>query len=267
MTSLDEQEIVLADSLALLGAAELSSDDSSVVYGPLTLTVAPKANTLLADHIFSPAFLLAERIERRLINLAECSIIELGAGTALPSLLASTLPTPPALVVVTDYPDDLILNNLQSNIDRNSGSIAPPCIVQCRGYEWGKDPSHLLRLLPSQGRDQLSEGYDAVILSDLLHFDRSHAELLDSVCRLLVRNGKGRIYVAAGVYTKSDICDAFLRLAERRGLVWIDRGAGQDGLEVDDAWRGTLPVLGMSREQLGARKGMCRWWVGRWSDE
>ena len=71
-------------------------------------------------------------------------VIELGAGTALPSLLASTLPTPPILVVVTDYPDDLILNNLQSNIDRNSGSITPPCIVQCRGYEWGKDPSHLL---------------------------------------------------------------------------------------------------------------------------
>lgn len=50
MTSLDEeQEIILADSLALLGAAEHTSDDSSVIYGPLTLTVAPKVQFAGAD--------------------------------------------------------------------------------------------------------------------------------------------------------------------------------------------------------------------------
>jgi len=229
--------------------------------------VPGQAITLLADHIFSPAFLLAERIERRHIDLSECSVIELGAGTALPSFLASTLPAPPALVVVTDYPNDLILANLQSNVGRNSTSITAPCVVQCHGYEWGKDPSDLLRLLPSQGRQKPSVGYDAVILSDLLHFDQSHAALLDSVCILLARNDRARVYVAAGVYAKSDVCAAFLRQAERRGLLWVDRGAGQDGLEVDAVWRGTLPVLGISRDQLGTRKGMCRWWVGRWSDE
>jgi len=125
----------------------------------------------------------------------------------------------------------------------------------------------LSRLLSSQGRQRPFEGYDAVILSDLLHFDRSHGELLDSVCMLLARDDKARVYVAAGVYTKTDVCTAFLREAEGRGLVWIDRGAGQDGREVDEVWRGTLPVQGMSRDQLGARKGMCRWWVARWSDE
>jgi EEF1A N-terminal glycine/lysine methyltransferase len=84
---------------------------------------------------------------------------------------------------------------------------------------------------------------------------------------LLARNNKARVYVAVGGYTKSDVCAAFLRQAERCGLVWIDKGAGHDGQEVDDVWRGTLPVQGMSRDQLGARKGMCRWWVARWSDE
>jgi nicotinamide N-methyltransferase len=124
----------------------------------------------------------------------------------------------------------------------------------------------LSRLLQSPGHQRLSEGYDAVILSDLLHFDRSHGALLDSVCMLLARDDKARVYVAAGVYTKTDVCAAFLREAGRRGLVWVDREAGQDGREVDDVWRGTLPVLGVSREHLGTRKGMCRWWVGRWSD-
>ena len=132
-----------------------------------------------------------------------------------------------------------------------------------------KPPSFgpLSRLVSSQGRQRPFEGYDAVILSDLLHFDRSHGELLDSVCMLLARDDRARAYVAAGVYTKSDVCTAFLRQAEGRGLVWIERGAGQDGREVDEVWRGTLPVQGMSKDQLGARKGMCRWWVARWSDE
>jgi hypothetical protein len=37
----------------------------------------------------------------------------------------------------------------------------------------------LSRLPSSQGTHRLSEGYDAVILSDLLHFDRSHGASLD----------------------------------------------------------------------------------------
>ena len=44
--------------------------------------------------------------------------------------------------------------------------------------------------------------------------------LLDSVCVLLAS-----CHATAGVYTKSDTCAAFLRQAERRGLVWFDRGA------------------------------------------
>ena len=99
-----------------------------------------KANTLLADHIFSPALFLAERIERNLpgkarlvryglkSHYAVCIfdqyscilVLELGAGSALPSLLLSTRATPPSLVVVTDHPDEVILGNLRKNVKRNS---------------------------------------------------------------------------------------------------------------------------------------------------
>ena len=36
--------------------------------------------------------------------------------------------------------------------------------------------------------------------------------------------------------------------------------------EDDPVWRGVLDVRGggLDAEQLGVRKGMCRWWVGRW---
>lgn len=74
-----------------------------------------KANILLANYIFSAALFLAERIERNLpgktrlvryglkSHYAVCIfdqyscilVLELGAGSALPSLLLSTRATPP----------------------------------------------------------------------------------------------------------------------------------------------------------------------------
>jgi len=119
-----------------------------------------KANTLLADHLFSPGFFLAERIERGLLVVEDKTgelpvaqtevvkadgllVLELGAGTGLPSLLAATITSPPALIVVTDYPDDNILNNLQSNVKRNEPYFSSKCVIRCTGYDWGTDVRHL----------------------------------------------------------------------------------------------------------------------------
>jgi len=247
----------LGDSAALFG--EVIEDDGQICYGPLVLTVAPKegkANTLLADHLFSPSLLLAERIERGLIHLGGKTVIELGAGCALPSLLASTLPLPPSLVVVTDYPDPTILANLTQNVERNRNVVSQGCTVRCLGYEWEKPVDALLELLPQRQQS----GYNAVILSDLLHFDRSHDGLIHSLCALLCRSSDSRTYVAAGKYTLPHVCESFVEHANNAGIVLVE--------ETDDdrEWRAGMPVSGggLNREQLGVRKGMCRWWVGQW---
>jgi len=73
-----------------------------------------------------------------------CPVLELGAGSALPSLLLSTQANPPSLVVVTDYPDPGILDNLKKNVERNGAAVTKGCAVKCEGYEWGTDPSKLL---------------------------------------------------------------------------------------------------------------------------
>jgi nicotinamide N-methyltransferase len=72
------------------------------------------------------------------------SVLELGAGSALPSLLLSVQANPPSLIVVTDYPDEGILGNLKSNVERNSTAVTKGCTVKCQGYEWGTDPVKLL---------------------------------------------------------------------------------------------------------------------------
>jgi len=195
------------------------------------------------------------------------TVIELGAGTALPSLVASVLPKPPSLVVVTDYPDEVILGNLNKNVERNKAAVSPGCIVRCEGYEWGEDVDPILRFLPPSPVDSpFHRGYDIVILSDLLHFDRSHDVLLASLTTLLTRRPSARAYVAAGIYTSPEVCNRFLREAERLGIAWTEGGSGVLGAEEDPVWRGSMEVKGLESSQLGVRKCMCRWWVGQWSD-
>lgn len=71
-------------------------------------------------------------------------VIELGAGSGLPSLLLATLPNPPSLVVITDHPDPGILGNLKLNVEQNKLHFQRYCSVECEGHEWGTDVEHLL---------------------------------------------------------------------------------------------------------------------------
>jgi EEF1A N-terminal glycine/lysine methyltransferase len=104
--------------------------------------------------VFSPSLALAEMIERGNIEMAsktcetlmtkpdKCisnlsSGIELGAGTGLVSFVAALSKRPPRLLVLTDYPDQTILGNLKSNIERNKHLFPDDCQVVMEGYNWG----------------------------------------------------------------------------------------------------------------------------------
>lgn len=92
-------------------------------------------------------------------------VVELGAGSALPSLLAATLPNGrhASLVVVTEYPEPLIMDTLAGNVERareQRGKSHPTvchqpteeceekkgvhCEIECTEFEWGSDVSQLL---------------------------------------------------------------------------------------------------------------------------
>lgn len=81
-----------------------------------------------------------------LTKLRRSAVLELGAGCALPSLVAATLPADhtPSLVVATDFPDVALLANLRINVAANARQFTPGCRVACEGYEWGADPHQLL---------------------------------------------------------------------------------------------------------------------------
>jgi hypothetical protein len=136
-----------------------------------------------------------------------------------------------------------------------------------RYLTWKRDSPLILllitsprRLLPSN--DTQPQGFDIVIMSDLLHFDTSHDLLLLSLKSLLSKAATSRAYVAAGNYTRPNVCDNFLREGERLGILWEE--GENDPTEAE--WHGTLEVTGLDKTQLAARKSVCRWWLGRWAE-
>ncbi|KAJ7800389.1 hypothetical protein B0H14DRAFT_2465415, partial [Mycena olivaceomarginata] len=244
---------ILNDALEFLGGSR-AVEDEIIKYGDLQLTVAAKegkANTLLADHLFSPGLFLAERIERGLLAAHGLNVIELGAGCALPSLLLSTLASPPATIVVTDYPDPGILGNLTRNVERNSYLVSPGCTVRCCGYEWGTDVAPLLCVSHTGSAGQ---GYDVVILSDLLHFHSSHPVLVSSIDALLSRSPEARAH--AGNYTEPEVCDNFLRLSAEAGFIFDEVFSSDEERE----WLGSSTVGGLDKIALTTRKAACRYW-------
>ena len=112
-----------------------------------------------------------------------------------------------------------------------------------------------------KGPSATCDGADVVIMSDLLHFDSSHDVLLQSLMLLLRKSPSARAYIAAGKYTPPQVCDHFVEQARRAGIL-MDEG------DVEGKWYGSLDVSGggLDHEQLGVRKDMCRWWIGRWED-
>ncbi|TFK22135.1 hypothetical protein FA15DRAFT_706660 [Coprinopsis marcescibilis] len=251
----DDYEDILNDSLEFLGGKPVV-DGGKIHYGPLELTTAPKdgkANTLMADHLFSPSIFLSERIERGLLSARHKSVLELGAGAALPSLLLSTLQDAPSLVVVTDYPDEGIMGNIQQNILRNKEAMNPTCKVLYQGYNWGQDSQPLLEL-------NSFTGYDVLILSDLVHFDSCHEVLVSSITALLRPSPDARVHVSAGFYTKPEACTNFIAIATAAGLKLEEIHT-----DPTEGWKGTMEVTTLNRDELAARKAACRYWVGAWS--
>lgn len=148
------------------------------------------------------------------------SVLELGAGTALPSLLSALLGA--SRVVMTDYPAPVVISNLAANAVRNSrtdmspeGAVAP---VEVEGHAWGE----LDTPLADKGR----RAFDRVFVCDCLWMPWQHDNLLRSVEWFLAGSAEARAWVVAGFHTGRD---------KMRGFFDGERMAGL-GLEVESIW-------------------------------
>lgn len=205
-------------------------------------------------------------------NSAPPTGIEIGAGSGFVSLCAAISNQPPKLVLITDYPDDIILNNLKSSVDANRHLITDGCEVKVDGYAWASNPGHLLSYIPdlaashrqatpnaARTGDSISKskGFNVMILSDLLYFDRSHDDLIQSIQDLLARDSEARVYVAAGKYTPETVCQSFLDKGNKGGLQWEE-------ISISKKWEGQDPGGTYTVDDIERRKQNSRLWIGRW---
>lgn len=147
-------------------------------------------NPLWGHLLWNAGRIISHYLERNAFLLKDATVLELGAGAGLPSLVSSLLGA--ARVVVTDYPDPDLIQNLAWNIehclaDASSSPDAsanlkeiPKDVITPLGYCWGADTTPLLSPLASSPSIP-SPKFDILILADLLFNHSEHAKLLSTI--------------------------------------------------------------------------------------
>ena len=115
------------------------------------------------------------------------TVLELGAGAGLPSLVCAL--NGAKRVVVTDYPDAELIDNLRYNID-HCEQLAPPAEIVAEGYLWGAPIQDIIQHLPG-----MDEAFDVLILADLLFNHSEHAKLVKTVQLMLKKSQDSKAYV------------------------------------------------------------------------
>jgi len=207
---------------------------------PLRLSLADPTDArdrdLFSHYLWNSSLVLAELIEAATLgletaggsrrgtaadfNVTGLSTLELGAGTALPSLMAALLGA--GRVVATDYPSAEVLSNLHDNMRRNVqpsfsplGTVAP---VAVEGHGWGIFSTPL-----AEGN---RHAFDRVVACDCLWLPSQHGALRASLSWFLGASPAARAWVAAEFHTGR---------ARLRGFFDADALA-EAGLEVEAIW-------------------------------
>ena len=161
---------------------------------------------LFAHHQWDAGVHLAKMITTREMDVRAKRVVELGAGTGLPSLVAAVMGA--RHCVVTDYPDPDILAALQRNVHDTCDAYAA-LSLEVRGLAWGDVTQEA----------QAGGPFDMVMAADVLWVSSQHAHLLHSICALLAHTSEARAVIVAGFHTGRPATARFFEAAREAGLV------------------------------------------------
>ncbi|OAG08587.1 uncharacterized protein CC84DRAFT_1162506 [Paraphaeosphaeria sporulosa] len=170
-------------------------------------------NPLWGHFLWNAGRTLSDYLEERAEYLIKGkSVLELGAGAGLPSIVCAL--SGANEVVVTDYPDAELVENLRYNVD-HCNALPEQVKFAAEGYLWGAPTDELTKNLSD------SSGFDVLILADLLFNHSEHAKLVKTVQLMLKKSPDSRAFVFFTPYRpwllEKDL--AFFDLARKSGFV------------------------------------------------
>ncbi|KAJ4475462.1 hypothetical protein J3R30DRAFT_3294262 [Lentinula aciculospora] len=157
------------------------------------------SHPLWGHHLWNSALSVAAYMEQHPNLFVDKNILELGAGGALPSLVAVEYGA--RKVLITDYPDPDLIQNIEHNVRENI-DVNRKDNVAVKGYIWGQSVHPLLGFLQNNSISQNStpaderDTFDLVILSDLI-FNHSQHEALLKTCDLALKSSPASTCSAA----------------------------------------------------------------------
>lgn len=196
-----------------------------------------------AHTLWNGAKVISDYFEEDASRVKGKSVLELGAASGLPSLVAGMLGA--TRVVMTDFPDVDIVQTMQKNIDECDSTFQPAGhiakTVGALGFVWGGPPEPLLRAgmvqpLPGQTstsdnntaranssseQEQLDAGrFDVLILADLLFRHSEHGQLVKTIRETMKKNPDSVAYVFFTSYRpwKRDLDMRFFDIARDAGF-------------------------------------------------
>jgi predicted nicotinamide N-methyase len=131
-----------------------------------------RTRTLFVEHIWPGSIVLADFLNAHPRLVLNKSVIELGAGAGLPTLVADKLGA--STVIITDYPDPKVLANIEELIKTNNCQRS-----LVFGHEWGENCDNLIEIVGKK--------FEVILMADVLWKDTypSHRSLLKSIVTLL----------------------------------------------------------------------------------
>ncbi|KAJ1324807.1 EEF1A N-terminal glycine/lysine methyltransferase [Microdochium nivale] len=186
------------------------------------------ASTLDAHHVWNGSRVISDYFEAHPDEtIRGRTVLEIGAGAGLASISAAVLGA--SKVVVTDYPDAELLDNIKKNVlgcEHIPGITASSFnedntterVIDVDGLVWGANPEHLLQRLRPGGH---GDKFDVLVLADLLFRHTEHTNIVKSVEDTMSRRPGSTAYVVFSSYRpwlqQRDF--GFFDVARERGFV------------------------------------------------
>lgn len=196
--------------------------------------------------VWNAAKVLGEMLEADPSLVQGKTVLELGAGCALPSLLAAL--NGAKHVVASDYAsstDQILVEAMQSNVDRlvEQGHVSKGALSTV-GYVWGQSVHKLLAPLEEEGEGKGEERkgggkrrrFDLIICADLIFNRSEHKKLLWTCRECLEEEGGKEVLVAYSHHDpeKRALDMAFFTLAEQEEEEEGQAEKGVGGWVVED---------------------------------